>query len=61
MNKYTYEGPVMSFNNILTIKWRGSTLAPTKKKAMSNLAYQYKTQNGLAISIPVNFQEKYLK
>ena len=47
MPKYVYEGPVLEFEHLLTDKWRAETLAPTKRKAISNLQYQlidYQTQ-----------------
>lgn len=44
MNKYVYYGPVMEFDTLLTDHWRGETMAPTKNKARSNLAYQFKKQ-----------------
>ena len=44
--KYTYEGPVMEFERIVERHWTGSTIAPSEKKARSNLAYRYKMENG---------------
>lgn len=56
MQRYDYEGPVMEFDTIITRNWRGTTYAPSEKKARSNLAYQYKKQFGRAtmsrISLP---------
>ena len=46
MNKYTYNGPVMIFDKCVTSNWKGETMAPTKKKARSNLVYQAKQQLG---------------
>ena len=45
MPKYVYEGPVLEFEHLLTDKWRAETLAPTKRKAISNLQYQFKKNN----------------
>jgi hypothetical protein len=45
MNRYFYSGPVMEFNNCVQSKWEGATMAPTEKKARSNLTYQWKKQN----------------
>lgn len=45
MPKYVYEGPVMEFEKLLTEMWRAETLAPTERKAMSNLQYQFKKKN----------------
>lgn len=44
MPLYTYDGPVKLFDQIVSEHWRGSTIAPSEKKARSNLAYQYKKE-----------------
>lgn len=44
-HKYVYDGPVMMFNTLVTDRWKGETIAPSEKKARSNLAYQFKIQN----------------
>ena len=46
MNKYYYNGPVMEFNRIIAEHWKSSTVAESEKKARSNLAYQFKMENG---------------
>lgn len=55
-HRYVYEGPVVAFNQCLTSRWKGETMAPSEKKARSNLAYQFKKQNnrvaGSRISLP---------
>lgn len=40
MNIYSYDGPVMEFDN-----WIASTRAVSEKKARSNLTYQFKKKN----------------
>ena len=47
MTLYSYDGPVYSFQTMLTDRWHGETRAVSKQKAKSNLAYQYKKQNHL--------------
>lgn len=42
--RYSYDGPVMEFDMVTINHWKASTLAPSEKKARSNLAYQYKKQ-----------------
>lgn len=42
MNLYTYDGPVMEFNNCVARHWKASTRAATEKRALANLAYQFK-------------------
>ena len=55
-HKYTYDGPVMEFDRLLADHWKGETMAPSEKKARSNLIYQFKKQNsrivGTKISLP---------
>lgn len=46
-SKYIYDGPVLIFDKIVTNHWRGETTAPSENKARSNLAYHFKTENGL--------------
>lgn len=56
MKQYFYCGPVMLFNTCVISKWKASTVAASKEKARSNLAYQYKMTNkllpGTKISLP---------
>ena len=47
-HKYAYEGPVSMFDTCVCNKWYGETIAPSEKKARSNLSYQYKKQTGYA-------------
>ena len=46
MNRYSYEGPIMVFGRCVQNNWKSQTMAPTEKRARSNLAYQWKKQNG---------------
>ena len=46
MKKYVYDGPVEVFGRCVANHWKGITLAESEAKARSNLAYQYKIQNG---------------
>ena len=56
MNRYSYEGPVMQFERIVQNNWKVETTAPSEKKALSNLSYRWKKENGLTannkISLP---------
>ena len=55
-HKYSYDGPVMEFDRLLADHWKGETMAPSEKKARSNLIYQFKKQNsrivGTKITLP---------
>ncbi len=46
-SKYRYHGPVYSFEHYIC-DWDGETWAQSEAKALANLAYRYKTNNGLA-------------
>ena len=48
MNKYFYDGPVMEFDICIADHWKGETMANSKKKAISNLTYQFKKQTNRA-------------
>ena len=48
--KYSYEGPVLYFDRAVIHRWKGETIAPSEKKARSNLAYQAKKQLNLIAS-----------
>lgn len=47
MNKYIYNGPVMSFDRCVADRWKGETLAVSEKKARSNLAFRYKQEHNM--------------
>ena len=46
MTLYSYDGPVLEFEKILTNRWCGQTYAVSEKKARTNLAYQFKKDTG---------------
>ena len=54
--KYMYDGPVLEFDRCVADHWKGETMAPSEKKARSNLTYQYKKQNnrvpGTKVTLP---------
>lgn len=58
MQKYCYNGPVMQFNKCYLQNWRGETIAPTEKKARTNLIYQCKRQYGLSIAAKLSLPGK---
>ena len=57
-NEYSYEGPVEVFGKIADHGWRGTTYAPSEKKARSNLAHQYKVETNRLPSTPVKLPGK---
>lgn len=46
--KYEYNGPVLEFDRLLVDRWYGVTYATSGKKALTNLAYQFKQENNRA-------------
>lgn len=42
--EYSYEGPVMEFDRVVSHRWHGKTYAPSAKKAKSNLIFQFKKE-----------------
>lgn len=52
-HKYTYDGPVMEFDRLLSDHWKGETMAPSEKKARSNLIYQFKKQNSRIVGTKI--------
>jgi hypothetical protein len=58
MQKYSYEGPVVSFGRCIEHNWYGSTYAVSEKKARANLEYQYKKQTGRAPNSKVELPGK---
>lgn len=55
---YKYEGRVKSFNNTLCDKYIAETMAETASKAISNLAYRYKKEAGLALTARISLPDK---
>ena len=46
MPLYSYDGPVLEFDKIVTNHWMGQTYAASEAKARSNLAFQFKRETG---------------
>ena len=55
-HKFEYDGPVLEFGRLVANRWRGETMAPTARKAKSNISFQYKRANnrnpGVKVSLP---------
>ena len=58
---YSYSGPVMNFDRVMADNWKGETVAPSEKKALSNLAFQFKKQNGLEAGASIKLTGKLKK
>lgn len=62
MSKFSYEGPVYYFDEVLTSKWKGGfTVAPTEKKALNNLTFRAKSSFGYSPRSKITLNPKYLK
>lgn len=46
MSLYSYNGPVLEFDKIVSNHWQGQTYAVSEAKARTNLAYQFKQETG---------------
>lgn len=57
-HKYAYDGPVIFFDKLVADHWRGETMAPSEKKARSNLSYQAKKQLNLIAGTNVKLPGK---
>lgn len=58
---YTYKGPVVAFGKVVSNKWKGETIATSRTKALSNLAYQFKKDAKLVATTRINLVDKFLK
>lgn len=61
MEKYIYDGPVFEFDICVNSRWHGETMASSNKKAINNLAYQYKKQTNRTASTSINLPGKLKK
>lgn len=42
LKRYSYKGPVCEFDRCIASMWTAETVAPSEKRALSNLAFQFK-------------------
>lgn len=57
-HKYVYNGPVLIFDKLVADHWKGETMAPSERKARSNLTYQFKTNNNRLATAKVTLPGK---
>lgn len=48
MTLYSYSGPVLEFDRIVSNRWSAQTYATSEAKARSNLIFQFKKETGRA-------------
>ena len=58
MNKYSYNGPVKEFDNVISEHWSGETMANSEAKAKSNLTYQYKKSHNRTAASKISLPGK---
>lgn len=58
--EYNYSGPVCAFGHCICHKWESTTWADSEKKALTNLAFQYKSMCALSVTTKIDLDPKYL-
>jgi hypothetical protein len=61
MDLYSYKGPVVEFERCIANNWVGKTYAPSEKKARSNLAHQFKQENGKTPTSKISLPGKIIR
>lgn len=49
LKKWEFYGDVLSFGKVVQRGWHARTVAPTERKAYSNMCHQYKTNNNMYV------------
>ena len=57
-HRYLYRGPVMKFNTCVDHCWEAETLAPSEKKARTNLEFRFKKEMGLMPNVKITLPNK---
>lgn len=60
-DKYSYEGPVKSFDDVIHRCWSASTYAVSEKRARTNLAYRYRKEHGMSAETRITLPGKITK
>lgn len=53
MHTYTYDGPVLEFERVITSKWTSRTRAVSERKALCNFMHQFKTQHNKIVNAKI--------
>lgn len=56
MYEYEFEGSVYRFDTCICQHWTAVTYAPSVKKALSNLKYRFKKENGYSRSAKIHLE-----
>ena len=57
MNEYSYEGPVLYFDDCCDPHWKSKTFAVSVAQARSNLIYQWKRRHGYSLKSKISLPE----
>ena len=58
MELYSYDGPVMEFERVISDRWVGTTYAVSPSKARSNLTFRFKKQHNRLASAKITLPGK---
>ena len=58
MELYSYDGPVMEFERVISDRWIGTTYAVSPSKARSNLTFRFKKQYNRLASAKITLPGK---
>lgn len=58
MELYSYDGPVMEFERVISDRWVGTTYAVSPSKARSNLTFRFKKQYNRVASAKITLPGK---
>ena len=61
MSLYSYDGPVLEFDKIVSNHWHAETMAVSEAKARTNLAYQFKMETGRVPRTKITLPGKLIK
>ena len=61
MKRYLYDGPVLMFGRCVFDHFKAETWAISEKKALSNMAYQYKRKANLGTDAKIKLDPKNLE
>ena len=56
--KYSYNGPVKEFDRVIADRWHAETIAPSERKARSNLTYRFKQEFGKVANTKITLPGK---
>jgi len=61
VNQYYYDGPVMEFGRCIANGWKAYTYAVSEKKALNNLACQFKKSSNRVMATKITLPGKLRK